>query len=73
MSEPAGGQDDLAGRYFDTAIDLLQRVRDEEAAAIEAAGTAIADCIAAGRRVFVSGAGHSSLPAQDVVYRAASR
>ncbi|MEU5028783.1 SIS domain-containing protein [Streptomyces milbemycinicus] len=60
----------LAGQYFDAAIGLLQRVRDEEAEAIGAAGALVADTAAAGGRLFAFGAGHSSLPAQDVVYRA---
>jgi uncharacterized phosphosugar-binding protein len=59
-----------AGRYLDAAIALLRRVRDEEGAAVEAAAAAVADAIAAGGRVFACGAGHSALPAQDVVYRA---
>ncbi|MEU5422237.1 SIS domain-containing protein [Streptomyces sp. NPDC001407] len=60
----------LAGQFFDAAIGLLQRVRDEEAEHIAAAGSMLADAVAAGGRIFVFGAGHSSLPAQDVVYRA---
>ncbi|MCG7527591.1 SIS domain-containing protein [Streptomyces sp. OfavH-34-F] len=60
----------LAGQFFDAAIGLLGRVRDEEAANIAAAGAAIADTVEAGGRLFAFGAGHSSLPAQDVVYRA---
>ncbi|MFD8920742.1 SIS domain-containing protein [Streptomyces sp. NPDC059569] len=60
----------LAGQFFDAAIGLLQRVRDEEAAGVATAGTAIADTVAAGGRLFAFGAGHSSLAAQDVVYRA---
>ncbi|MDT3397292.1 SIS domain-containing protein [Streptomyces sp. B1866] len=59
-----------AGQYLDAAIDLLRRVRDEEAANVAAAGALVADTITAGGRVFAFGAGHSSLPAQDVVYRA---
>ncbi|MGW2252326.1 sugar isomerase domain-containing protein [Kitasatospora sp. NPDC001660] len=61
---------DLVGRYFDAAIAHLQRVREEEAEAVEAAAALLAEAIAQGRRVFTFGAGHSSLPAQDVVYRA---
>ncbi|MFB7289470.1 SIS domain-containing protein [Actinacidiphila glaucinigra] len=61
---------DLAATYFDAAIALLRRVRDEESAGIEAAAAALADTVAAGGRVFAYGAGHSALPAQDVVYRA---
>ncbi|MEU3791972.1 SIS domain-containing protein [Streptomyces fructofermentans] len=60
----------LAGQFFDAAIGLLQRVRDEEAGAIEAAGTIVADAVAGGGRLFAFGAGHSSLAAQDLVYRA---
>ncbi|MFF0740843.1 SIS domain-containing protein [Streptomyces sp. NPDC004111] len=60
----------LADQFFDAAIGLLHRVRDEEAAGIAAAGAAMADTVAAGGRLFAFGAGHSSLAAQDVVYRA---
>ncbi|MGV9993913.1 SIS domain-containing protein [Streptomyces sp. NPDC003374] len=59
-----------ASRFFDAAIGLLQRVRDEEAEAIAEAGTLLADTVAAGGRLFAFGAGHSSLAAQDLVYRA---
>ncbi|MGW7575188.1 SIS domain-containing protein [Streptomyces sp. NPDC054765] len=62
--------DRLAGKYFDAAIDLLRQVRDAEGDRITAAGQLIADTVAAGGRVFSFGAGHSSLPAQDTVYRA---
>ncbi|HZF92758.1 SIS domain-containing protein [Streptomyces sp.] len=64
------GDSKLADRYLDAAIGLLQRVRDEEAEAITAAGTLLADTVAAGGRLFAFGAGHSSLAAQDLVYRA---
>ncbi|MEV0964081.1 MULTISPECIES: SIS domain-containing protein [unclassified Streptomyces] len=64
------GGNEPAGRFLDAAIRLLERVRDEEAANIAAAGAAIADTVAAGGRLFAFGAGHSSLAAQDVVYRA---
>ncbi|MFF8959497.1 SIS domain-containing protein [Streptomyces sp. NPDC014894] len=60
----------LAGQFFDAAIGLLQRVRDEEAGNVAAAGEVIADTVASGGRLFAFGAGHSSLAAQDVVYRA---
>src|SRR5690349_18513636 len=60
----------LAGQFFDAAIGLLGRVRDEEAGNIAAAGAAIADTVAAGGRLFAFGAAHSSLAAQDIVYRA---
>ncbi|MGV9251665.1 SIS domain-containing protein [Streptomyces sp. NPDC003697] len=59
-----------AGQFLDAAVALLQRVHDEEAESIAAAGTLLADTVASGGRLFAFGAGHSSLAAQDVVYRA---
>ncbi|MFI2509391.1 SIS domain-containing protein [Streptomyces sp. NPDC018972] len=59
-----------AGQFLDAAIDLLRRIRDEEAASVAAAGTLLADTVADGGRLFAFGAGHSSLAAQDLVYRA---
>ncbi|MEV0182491.1 SIS domain-containing protein [Streptomyces sp. NPDC050625] len=59
-----------ADQFFDAAIGLLQRARDEESGAVAAAGTLLADTVQAGGRLFAFGAGHSSLAAQDVVYRA---
>ncbi|GAA3787889.1 SIS domain-containing protein [Streptomyces phyllanthi] len=64
------GDSKLAEQFFDAATDLLRRVRDEEAETIAAAGTLIADTVADGGRLFAYGAGHSSLAAQDLVYRA---
>jgi uncharacterized phosphosugar-binding protein len=62
--------DDAASQYFDAAIALLRRARDEESAGIAAAASALADAVADGGRIFAFGAGHSSLAAQDLVYRA---
>ncbi len=59
-----------AGQFLDAAIGLLRRLRDEEAEPIAAAGTLLADAVADGGRLFAFGAGHSSLAAQDLVYRA---
>ncbi|MBV2357475.1 SIS domain-containing protein [Streptomyces sp. J2-1] len=56
--------------FFDAAIGLLRRVREEEADAVAAAGTLLADTVESGGRLFAYGAGHSALAAQDVVYRA---
>jgi uncharacterized phosphosugar-binding protein len=61
---------DLAGQYLDAAIAHLQRIKDEESAGIEAAAKLLARTVREGGRIFTFGAGHSSLPAQDVVYRA---
>ncbi|MEU0057796.1 SIS domain-containing protein [Streptomyces sp. NPDC006334] len=59
-----------AAQFFDAAIALLHRVRDENSADIQAAGGLLADTVESGGRLFAFGAGHSSLAAQDVVYRA---
>ncbi|MEV7996145.1 SIS domain-containing protein [Streptomyces sp. NPDC086077] len=64
------GDSTPADQYLDAAIGLLQRVRAEEAETVAAAGTLLADTVASGGRLFAFGAGHSSLAAQDVVYRA---
>lgn len=64
------GETALGKRFLDAAITLLERVRDEEADSIDTAAGMIADTVAAGGRLFTCGAGHSALPAQDVVYRA---
>ncbi|WP_320780046.1 SIS domain-containing protein [Streptomyces sp. CRN 30] len=64
------GDGTLAEQFFDAAADLLRRVRDEEAESVAAAGELIAATVADGGRLFAFGAGHSSLAAQDIVYRA---
>lgn len=61
---------DLVGQYLDAAVEHLHRIRTEEAGSIERAATLLAEAVATGRRIFTFGAGHSSLAAQDVVYRA---
>lgn len=64
------GDTTLANQFLDAAMALLKRVREEEAEAIAAAADRIADTVAANGRIFAYGAGHSALPAQDIVYRA---
>ncbi|MFC4494463.1 SIS domain-containing protein [Streptomyces ovatisporus] len=56
--------------FFAAAAALLEQVGNAEAASMAAAGALLAETVAEGGRVFAFGAGHSSLPAQDVVYRA---
>lgn len=60
---------DLAGQYLDAAVAHLNRLR-EEGSSVQAAGEALARTVREGGRIFTFGAGHSSLAAQDVVYRA---
>jgi uncharacterized phosphosugar-binding protein len=57
--------------YLDRAMELLVRIRDEEAEAIARAGTAIADRIAEDRLVYVIGpGGHSQMGAEEIFSRA---
>ncbi|MCM2576800.1 SIS domain-containing protein [Streptomyces meridianus] len=63
-------EDTPAARFLDAAVGLLQRVHEEEQENLGAAASLVAGTVAAGGRLFAFGAGHSSLPAQDVVYRA---
>jgi uncharacterized phosphosugar-binding protein len=69
--ETAGGATgEIAERYFDAAVGLLNRARAQESENVGRAGALIAAAVESGGRIFAFGAGHSSLPAQDVVYRA---
>ncbi|RKN41690.1 sugar isomerase domain-containing protein [Streptomyces hoynatensis] len=60
----------LASQFFDAAIGLLAETREREADRIAEAAGLIAGTVAAGGTLFAYGAGHSALPAQDLVYRA---
>ncbi len=62
--------DTLANQYLDTVINLLSRLKDEEMDSIEQAAKLIADAIEQGHSLFAFGCTHSSLPIQDLVYRA---
>ncbi len=60
----------LAREYLDGVIDLLHRMADEEMPAIERAAKLLADAVVNEGRIFAFGCTHSSLPIQDLVYRA---
>lgn len=60
----------LATQYLEGVRELLQRIADEEGPGIEEGATLLADAIANGQRIFAFGCTHSSLPIQDLVYRA---
>lgn len=57
-------------KYLDSAIQLLNRIKEEETKEIERAASMIADAIQKGNNLFAFGCTHSSLPIQDLVYRA---
>ncbi len=60
----------LDRQYLETAIALLTRIKDEELGPLEQAATMMADAIEQGHCLFAFGCTHSSLPIQDLVYRA---
>jgi len=60
----------LARKYLETTIQLLSQIEDEEMEEIEKAAKLIADAIEQGHCLFAFGCTHSSLPIQDLVYRA---
>ena len=60
----------LANTYLSTVVELLSRLQNEEMDAIEQAAALIADAIEQGHSLFAFGCTHSSLPIQDLVYRA---
>ncbi len=56
--------------YLSSVIELLQRILAEEEAAVEQAAGLLADAVEQGHNIFAFGCTHSSLPIQDLVYRA---
>lgn len=70
MRNSSNTESRLGLEYLDKTIALLQQLRDEEAPAITAAAETIAGALAEGGRLFAFGCSHSSLPVQDIVYRA---
>ena len=61
---------ELLNHYFDEISALLSTIKEEELPKVEEAADTIADKVIAGGRIFAFGASHSSLPVQDIVYRA---
>jgi uncharacterized phosphosugar-binding protein len=60
----------LSKAYFQAVAELLERIEAEETEAIEEAAEMIGNAIMEGQRIFAFGCTHSSLPIQDLVYRA---
>ncbi len=72
MSESAqnSGKTDLFREYLQQVMGLIQRIADEEGPAVQEAASLMAGAIQNGRNLFAFGCTHSSLPIQDLVYRA---
>jgi uncharacterized phosphosugar-binding protein len=60
----------LAKRYLDKALELIQRFQDTQLGNIEQAAEMIAQAIADGHTLYAWGGPHSSLPVQDIFWRA---
>lgn len=60
----------LAEKYLETITALIERIQKEEMENIHQAAVLLSDAVEQGSRIFAFGCTHSSLPIQDLVYRA---
>lgn len=60
----------LFQEYLAAVIGLLQRIAAEEEPAVQQAAGLMADAVQNGHNLFAFGCTHSSLPIQDLIYRA---
>ncbi|MBN1284968.1 MAG: SIS domain-containing protein [Anaerolineae bacterium] len=60
----------LAQRYFEESFALLEQLKSEQLPRIEEAAKLIAEAVAAGHTFYAWGGPHSSLPVQDIFWRA---
>jgi uncharacterized phosphosugar-binding protein len=58
-----------AKKYYERITEVLANINERETPKIEAAGAMLADAIAAGKRVYLFGSGHSVIPVMDVFPR----
>jgi uncharacterized phosphosugar-binding protein len=58
-----------AGRFLDAASDLLTRIEETQAAALEEASRLCADAIGSGGLVHLFGSGHSRIPVEELFPR----
>jgi len=58
-----------AQAYYERINEVLVKIRETQAEVIEMAAEAMATAIAAGKRVYVYGSGHSVIPVQDIFPR----
>lgn len=63
-------QTSLFQQYISKAVHLLQRISLEEETAIQESARLMADAIENHHNIFAFGCTHSSLPIQDLIYRA---
>lgn len=70
QKEQTQTQENFFQEYLEDVIALLKRIENEEGPAIQAAAQKLADAVQNGHNIFAFGCTHSSLPVQDIVYRA---
>jgi uncharacterized phosphosugar-binding protein len=58
-----------AQKYYEEISGVLAAIRDRQKAGLEKAGEMLATAIAAGKRVYLFGSGHSVIPVMDVFPR----
>jgi uncharacterized phosphosugar-binding protein len=60
----------LAKKYLDTSFEMLARLRETQLEQLEQAAERIAQAVAEGHTFYAWGGPHSSLPVQDIFWRA---
>ncbi len=60
----------LAKKYLDKGLELIQRFRETQLENVEQAAELIAQAVADGHTLYAWGGPHSSLPVQDIFWRA---
>jgi hypothetical protein len=60
----------LAIRYLEKGLELLQRLQETQLGNIQQAADIIAQAVADGHTLYAWGGPHSSLPVQDIFWRA---
>jgi uncharacterized phosphosugar-binding protein len=60
----------LAKQYFDKGLELINRLQDTQLEQIERAAELISHAVADGHTLYAWGGPHSSLPVQDIFWRA---
>ena len=58
-----------ANKYYEKISEVLARIHSTQEKQIEKAGEAMATAIAAGKRVYLYGSGHSVIPVMDIFPR----
>ena len=58
-----------ANQYYEAISGVIEKIHQQEGAKLEAAGEMLATAIAAGKRVYLFGSGHSVIPVMDVFPR----